>query len=147
MRTISIKKPGIEAMESHELKGKKVLTYEGKEMGKISDILIDKDLEVEGVLIHRGIIKKDIFVGKNYIQSIGKEGAILKITPPTEYEGMKVFDSTGKEIGTVKKVNTTPSNTVNIVIDRGLMKENLVVTNDSVQNIGENVILNIELEK
>ena len=123
---------------------KKVLSDSGREIGKISDIRIDPDsLEVAGISVKRGILARDMFVARRYIQSLGDQGAILKITPVTQYKGMKVFDLHGKEVGSVKEVRAVGStnNAVSLVVDRGITRKKLVIDKSDVMAIGESVLL------
>src|SRR3989344_4668104 len=105
-----MKKAGYRGIEgtvnAEDVKGSKVLTNQGKEIEKVVELRIDQDnFSLAGILVRRGIITEDLFVGSEYIKGISTEGIVLKMTPYTELVGMKVFDAHGKEIGKVKEVN------------------------------------------
>lgn len=139
-----------DTLRANELSGKKVLSSHGKEIGKIKEICIDKDSwDFRGIIVHRGIIEQDLYVGKNYIQDMGKDSVLLKVVPYTEYPSMRVIDSKGKEVGRVKKVHRAgkSNHTVSMIIDRGLGKKDLVIQEDEVSNIGETVVLNHPVEE
>ena len=87
-------------MEMKEILGKKVLTKEGTNIGKIRSIRIHPTkLTIEGIEVDTGLFKVDKYIGKNYIKTMTSQGAILKINPIEEIIGHQVFDSTGKSVG------------------------------------------------
>lgn len=86
--------------------GKKVLTNEGKKIGKIKGInLHPTDLTIEGIRVDTGMFDVNKYIDGSYIKSITYEGAVLKTTPVTEYRGLEVYDSLGKKIGKVTDVS------------------------------------------
>jgi len=129
----------------HELKGKKVMALNGKEVGKITEIRLDpKSLSLDGIEMDRGFFGLDTFIGRNYIESMSDEGAVLNMTPATDYKGLHVMDSTGKEIGKVKEVRTEghTNNITAIVVGTGLLNNDVVFTKSNVKSVGESIMLN-----
>lgn len=129
-----------------ELKGKKVLDSNGKEIGSIMEIRLDpKTLNLDGIEMDRGFFGTDTFIGRKYIASLSLEGGVLNMSPVTDYKGMKVFDSSGKEVGTVKEVRTTGStNEISaIVVGTGLLNNDSIFSKSDVQGVGESIMLNI----
>lgn len=133
----------------NEMKGKKVLALNGKEIGTIQEIRLDaKSMDLDGIEVDRGFFGKDTFIGKKYITSLSSEGAVLNMTPVSDYKGLKVFDSTGKEIGTVKEVRTEgETNTISaIVVGTGILSNDAVFSRSDVKGVGESIMLNITVD-
>ena len=65
----------------------------------------------------------------------------------TDYKGLKVFDSRGTDIGTVKEVQTDGNtNTISaIVVGKGILKNDVVFSKSDVKGIGEGVMLNVKV--
>lgn len=128
-----------------DIVGKKALDNRGKEVGTIKHVHIDPvNLTVEGISIKNGLFKEKDYIGKGYISYLSSEGAILSQTPLTEYIGMKVVDSAGKDIGKVKAVyRARKTNSVySLTINRGVLKDDLIVTDKLIGNVGDKIMLN-----
>jgi sporulation protein YlmC with PRC-barrel domain len=129
-----------------DLKGKKILDSNGKEVGTIMEIRLDpQTLSLDGIEMDRGFFGTDTFIGRKYIVSLSLEGGVLNMSPVTDYKGMKVFDSSGKEIGTVKEVRTNGStNDISaIVVGTGFLNNDSVFSKSDVKGVGESIMLNI----
>jgi sporulation protein YlmC with PRC-barrel domain len=124
--------------------GKKVLTKDGKNIGKIRTIRIDpKDLTIEGIEVDTGLFKIDQYFGKNYIKTITEQGAILKITPVDDIIGHMVYDSTGKSVGEIKSIKRSKKTNklLSITIYSDLYKEDIIIDADYIANCGVSCIL------
>lgn len=133
-----------EAPDIRDVLRKKVLTKDGKNIGKIRTIRIDpKDLTIEGIEVDTGIFKIDQYFGKNYIKTITEQGAILKITPVDDILGHTVFDSTGKSVGEIKSIKRSKKTNrlLSITMYSDLYKDNVTVDADYIASCGENCIL------
>ena len=127
-----------------EVLGKKVLTKDGKNIGKIRTVRIDpKDLTIEGIEVDTGLFKIDQYFGKNYIKTLTDQGAILKITPIDEIVGHTVYDSTGKNVGEIKSIKRSKKTNrlLSITIYSDLYKDNVTIDADYVASCGESCIL------
>lgn len=128
----------------HDLKGKKVMALNGKEVGKITELRLDpKSLNLDGLEMDRGFFGLDTFIGRNYIASLSIEGAVLNMTPVTDYKGLCVMDSTGKEVGKVKEVKTDghTNNISAIVVGTGMLNNDVVFSKSDVKSVGESIML------
>ncbi|MBI4044992.1 MAG: PRC-barrel domain-containing protein [Candidatus Diapherotrites archaeon] len=137
-------------IRADDLKGKRVLAKNGKEIGKISEIRLDPGtFSFTGIKVNRGLLELDAFIGKEYIDSVSADGAILNITPVTDYEGLKVFDSDGKPVGKVREIRRegNTNNISAIVVDRGILKNDVVLSKSDVKSVGESIILNVPIEE
>ena len=133
-----------EAPDIKEVIGKKVLTKDGKTIGKIRTIRIDpKDLTIEGIEVDTGLFKIDQYFGKNYIKTITEQGAILKITPVDDIVGHTVYDSTGKSVGEIKSIKRSKKTNrlLSITMYSDLYKDNITVDADYIASCGESCIL------
>ncbi len=136
-----------QTIESDHVKGKKVLANNGREIGSIKKVLIGtKSLQLEGLLVERGFFSPNLLIGREYIETLNERGAILKITPVTEYRGLKVFDADGKQIGRIRDIRTigATNNIAAIVVSRGWLSEDLVLPRNSIYSIGESVLLTVK---
>jgi sporulation protein YlmC with PRC-barrel domain len=124
--------------------GKKVLTKDGKNIGKIRSVRINPNkLSIEGIEVDTGLFKVDKYIGKNYIKTITEQGAILKITPIEEIIGLQVFDSTGKSIGEIKQIKRSKKTNklLSITVYSDLYKDNIVIDAHYISNCGNSCIL------
>jgi sporulation protein YlmC with PRC-barrel domain len=121
-----------------------VLAKDGSQIGRIFQIRTDpKDLSVQGIIANKGIFADDYYIGKDYIDRLNDEGAVLNIVPVQEFVGKKIFDYDGKKIGTVKRVKRKDktNDMFALVADRGINKEDLIISENVIREIGENVLL------
>jgi sporulation protein YlmC with PRC-barrel domain len=135
--------PFRDTIELSDLVGRKVLTKDGKEIGKVKSVHIHpRELTVEGIVIDPGFFDAYQFIGAGYIGSITEKGVVLNIHPVTEYVGLRVFDFTGKEIGKVKEVyRSKQTNTLlSILVDRS-GKEDVIIRADYIAAAGKNIVL------
>lgn len=133
------------SVRANEVVGKKVLARSGKKIGSVDTIYIDpQSLSIIGIKVNKGLLGVDQFIGSEYIKTMNDKGTVLNITPATEYLGMKVFDSRGKEIGKIKEVRRQGKTNVitSIVVDRGLLKKDLLLDRESIEIVGDGVMLN-----
>jgi len=130
--------------ETRDIIGKKVLTADGKNIGKIRSIRINpKKLTIEGIEIDTGLFKVDKYIGKNYIKLLSEQGAVLKITPVEDIVGLEVFDSTGKSVGEIKKIKRSKKTNklLSITMSSDLFDEDIVVDAHYISNCGKSCIL------
>ncbi|MBS3061719.1 MAG: PRC-barrel domain-containing protein [Candidatus Diapherotrites archaeon] len=133
-------------IKANDLKGTKVRAANGKEIGHVIGVRLDVNtFNLDGIEVDRGFFGKDTFIGRKYITSLSKEGAVLNMSPVSDYKGLKVFDSSGKEIGTVKEVRTNEqTNDISaIVVGTGFLKNDAVFSKSDVEEVGESIMLNV----
>lgn len=134
-----------ETVNVKKVLGQKVLTQDGKSIGKVKAIHIHpSELRIEGIKIDTGMFEPDHYIDKNYINSLTEHGAVLKITPVTEFVGLKVYDSIGRYVGKVKEINRSKltNKLISIKVDAEDSKEETVITSDYIAAIGDSVMLN-----
>ena len=132
------------APDIRDILGKKVLTKNGKNIGKIRTIRIDpKDLTIEGIEVDTGLFKIDQYFGKNYIKTLTEQGAILKITPVDDIVGLVVYDSTGKNVGKIKSIKRSKKTNklLSITMYSNLYKEDVTIDADYIASCGVSCIL------
>ena len=135
--------PFRDTIEVSQVVGKKVLTKDGKNIGKVKSVHIHpRELTLEGIVVDPGMFDAYQFIGAGYIGSITDEGVVLNIHPVTEYVGVKVFDFTGKEIGKVKEVyRSNQTNTLLSILVERSGKEDMVIRADYIAAAGKNIVL------
>ncbi len=136
--------PAENAQKAFELKGKKVLAANGKEIGKIKELFLNaQNFGLDGIVVEREPTELDAYIKSNHLEALNDDAVRVKITLPFEYRGERVFDSSGKEIGSVKEIVRTEGTNeiVSLVIDQGLAKQNVTVLRAAVQNIAEGIFL------
>ena len=137
-------------LKVNELKGKKVTGLDGKEIGSIIQIRLDRDsLNFDGIEMDRGFFGHDTFIGKDYIESMGNQGAVLNMNPAKDYKGLHVMDLNGKEVGTVKEIRTEShtNNISAIVVGTGLTSNDAVFSKSDVASVGKGILLNVAFDK
>lgn len=135
--------PFRDTMELSDLVGRKVLTKDGQNIGKVKSVHIHpKELTMEGIVIDPGFFDAYQFIGAGYIGSITDEGVVLNIHPVTEYVGVTVFDYTGKEIGKVKEVyRSKQTNTLLSMLVSRSGQEDVIIRADYIAAAGKNIVL------
>ncbi len=129
----------------NDLMGKQDLDNAGKDVGKIRGIRINpKTFALDGIEMDRGFFGINTFVGKNYIDSLSEKGAVLTMTPASDYKGLKVIDSVGNAVGKVKEVrlNGKTNDITAIVVGRGMTNNDVVFSKSDVHSVGEKIMLN-----
>jgi sporulation protein YlmC with PRC-barrel domain len=142
--------PYKETVNMQGILGRKVLAKDGKRLGKIKSIHIGpKSLTIEGIHVDTGMFNVDHYFGKNYIQVLNEDGAVLKINPVNELIGLTVYDSDGKEIGKVSAINRSKmtNRLLSIVVVNKEAKEGFSITADYIETIGENIMLKEPFDK
>ena len=137
-------------VKAYGLKGKKVRASNGKDIGTIMGLRFDpKTLFLDGIEIDRGFFGKDTFIGRNYITSLSTDGAVLNMSPVSDYKGLKVFDSSGREVGTVKEIRTSghTNNISAIVVGTGILKNDVIFSKSDIRGVGESIMLNVLVDE
>ena len=133
-----------QSVEVKNILGKKVLTQDGKNIGKIHSIRINpKKLTIEGIEVDTGLFKVDKYIGKNYIKTLTDQGAILKITPVDDIVGLQVFDSTGKSIGEIKAIKKSKKTNrlLSITMYSDIYKDDITIDSHYIENCGDSCLL------
>jgi sporulation protein YlmC with PRC-barrel domain len=132
-------------LKVNELSGKKVMGLDGKELGKIIQLRLNRDsLSFDGIEVDRGFFGTDTFIGKDYIESMSDQGAVLNMNPVKDYTGLNVMDLNGKKIGTVKEIRTDShtNNITAIVVGTGMLNNDVIFTKSDITSVGKNIMLN-----
>lgn len=127
---------------SDDIVGKDVIDSDGEFIGVVEMLHIDPlAVEVIGISIDKGFLKKGLVIGKDYIERVASHAVFLKIRPAYKLKGMQVFDSNGENIGIVVKVNLyEKKNELVSLVVRSFKKE-IVIPSEVIKNVGFNVLL------
>lgn len=126
--------PLSETVNVKEVLGEKVIAKNGKEIGTVKSVYIHpKNMTIEGIKVKKDLnvfLNEYEYIGKNYIERISSEGAMLRIVPITEYIGVPVIDAEGRKIGNVKELRRSnkTNNLTSIVVRSGWKNPTALVT-------------------
>ena len=116
-------------LDMQKLIGSHVLSRSGTIVGRVRSIHFHPEtLNLEGILVGRGIGMKKIYIGKRYIRTASHEGIILTMEPSLLIIGKKVLDKHGKVIGSVKSVHRkSQTNDVQSIVVSASFKKDLSI--------------------
>ncbi len=138
-------KPMEKTADTKEIIGQKVIAKDGGEIGKIYSVRLDPGKkEIEGIIANKGLFASDYYIGKDYIDRLNEEGAVLNIKPVEEFVDKEIFDSAGSKVGKVKEVKRVNSTNdlFAVIVNVGVGKDDLIIHENMVEEIGDNVLLN-----
>lgn len=130
------------SITSDDVLGKEVIDAKGEFLGVVESLFIDPEtVEVAGIAIDKGLLKKGLIIGKSYIKNIAPHAVFLNIQPAYNLKGMIVFDSEGKKIGAVREVQIhgTKNEIENLVVKSSLGE--ITIPAEYIKHIGDNVFL------
>lgn len=124
-----------------------VFSKNGQKIGKVKDIIFE-DFNIIGIIIAKAKIFNKMFIDKEYIDRFTDQGIILTINPVVLNVKKKVFDSDGRYLGRVKKVNrTSNSNSFeSLSVKKGIFSRQKLVYLKNIKVIEKNIILNTTLK-
>jgi len=133
------------SITSDDILGKEVIDKDGAIIGVAEKVFFDsKDLEFIGIAVDKGLLKKGVSIGKDYIARVGSYAVFLNISLAYEIRGRQVFDKEGAFVGKVKDIELKESENsiAAIIVTHGISK---ITRIDStyIETIGNNVILNL----
>jgi sporulation protein YlmC with PRC-barrel domain len=140
--------PFEKTVDMQSLIGKKVLSKDGKKIGKVKSFhLHPKDLTVEGFKVDPGWFEADHYIGGNYVDRITDEAIILSMVPVTEYVGLIVHDADGKKIGKISAINRSKKTNklLSVTVNSDHHDEDLQISSDYISAIGHSVMLKEKL--
>lgn len=132
------------AITSDDVLGKDVIDSEGEFIGVVEMLHLDPDaVEVVGITIDKGFLRKGLVIGKDYIERVAPHAVFLNIRPAFKLKGMRVFDSLGEEIGVVSRIilHEAKNQVEKIFVKSSAFKKELVIASELIKNIGYNVLL------
>ncbi len=120
--------------------GMDVLSSNGESAGTVKELITNEE-KIVGIIISG---KKTFFIEKRNFRLNKNNVIILKIDPIFIHIGKKVFDSQGKEIGSVSDISRKDNlnDFEHLVISRNLLSKNIKVPKVEVEVIGESIFLN-----
>jgi len=90
-------------------------------------------------------LRKGVSIGRSYIDRITSEVVFLKIEVVYEIKGMSVFDKFGSNVGAVSNISLVgdKNKIKEIYVKRGLLKMDLKIPEEFIEEIGSGVVLNV----
>jgi uncharacterized protein YrrD len=135
------------AITSDDILGKEVIDVDGRIIGIAEKIFIDSHkFNLIGIDIDKGVLKKGLTIGKNYIRKITPHAIFLNISVAYELKGMLVFDIDGAEVGKVIKVGLRGARNIikDITVRRGMFGS-LIIPRKHIDRIGGNIFLKVNV--
>ncbi|MBX4196004.1 PRC-barrel domain-containing protein [Candidatus Pacearchaeota archaeon] len=134
----------LNAITSDDVLGKEVIDMNGEFLGVVETLFIHpQNIEVIGIQIDKGFLRRGLLIGKDHIEKVTPHAVFLKIKPAVSVKGMKVFDSDGKDIGTVMglSVKQGTNEIDNLAVSSPFFKKKVNIAGDLIKFIGYNVFL------
>ena len=133
------------SITSDDILGKDVIDIDGSFIGTAEKVFFDKkDLEFIGIAVDKGILKKGLTIGRNYIKKIMDYAIFLNVSIAYEIRGMIVFDKNGKKVGIIKDLTLDESGlSIQELLVKTGMSSTLKIKAESIGMVGNNVILKI----
>ena len=134
-------------LTSDDLLGKEVIDESGLSIGVSEKVFIDQNLNFIGISVDKGLLKRGLTIGKDYIERVAPYAIFLKIRVAYEMKGMDVFDSPGKKVGKVKEVELIGNKNAikSLIVSSGFKSLNILP--EFIDRIGYNVLLNVSVDE
>ncbi|MDV6235385.1 PRC-barrel domain-containing protein [Leptospira ellisii] len=130
---------------SDDILGKEALDPEGQVLGVVVKLHIDRiEKRIIGITIDQGFMKPDLFVGIDYVRTLGVDAILLDVVPHEKYKGLKVLNSDGSELGTVEETVSENGKLEFLIVKTSLnplSKERTKIPVSKIQEIGDKVLL------
>ncbi|AOP35258.1 hypothetical protein A0128_16260 [Leptospira tipperaryensis] len=130
---------------SDDILGKEALDPEGQILGVVVKLHIDRvEKRITGITIDQGFMKPDLFVGIDFVRTLGVDAILLNTIPFEKYKGLKVLNSDGSEEGVVEEVISKNGKLEFLLVKTSLnplSKERKKIPASKVQEIGDKILL------
>ncbi len=141
------------AITSDDILGKEVIDSEGEIIGVVEKVLIDpENFDMIGIEIDKGFLKRGLVIGRSYMDRITEYALFLNTKVLYQIKGMSVFDSSGKLIGKVTRVNMVGKRNKikEIVVSGGFISRaagrDIIIPAVKIKRIEHNVLLDVKME-
>lgn len=130
---------------SDDILGKEALDPEGQVLGVVVKLHIDRiEKKITGITIDQGFMKPDLFVGIDYVKTLGVDAILLNTIPFEKYKGLKVLNSDGSENGVVEDVISKNGKLEFLIVKTSinpLSKDRNKIPASKIQEIGDKILL------
>ncbi|MBM9579207.1 PRC-barrel domain-containing protein [Leptospira sp. 201903070] len=130
---------------SDDILGKEALDPEGQILGVVVKLHIDRnEKKITGITIDQGFMKPDLFVGIDFVRTLGVDAILLNTIPFEKYKGLKVLNSDGSEAGIVEEVISKNGKLEFLLVKTSLgplSKERTKIPSSKIQEIGDKILL------
>lgn len=131
--------------------GARVISKNGEIVGKIKGIRVSSGkMSVEGFVVSCGGLRRDLYIGRSYVERFSDESFILNIDLSILLNGKVVVTSDGKKVGQVYRVvRKENTNEIDRLIVRSFLIMRFSIVPDNIKYIGDSIILkpNYEVKK
>ena len=129
---------------SDDILGKDVIDSDGDIIGVSSKLHIDaRTKQIVGITVDEGFMKPDLYVGLEYVKTLGVDSLLLKTSPKAKTRGLNVLDSRGRKVGVVDDViSVGKSNRFKaIVVKETAFSKPFTIKSKLIKEVGYSVIL------
>ncbi len=130
---------------SDDILGKEALDPEGQILGVVVKLHIDRvEKRITGITIDQGFMKPDLFVGIDFVRTLGVDAILLNTIPFEKYKGLKVLNSDGSEAGFVEEAVSKNGKLEFLLVKTSLnplSKERKKIPAAKIQEIGDKILL------
>ena len=132
-----------DTLQTKQLIGKEIRSRDGSVVGKVYSLMIDPhDLSVQGITAYKGMFASDYYIGKEYIESITKDGIMLNIVPKQYFKDKAIIDAGGRHVGTVRHIETIDaSNDLFRMMISDRQDKDMTINEHLIDEIGEEILL------
>ncbi len=133
-------------INSNKLRKIPVITKSGEIIGRVKAVRMNK-FSVEGIQVSRPwSFFSSTFIDKSLIKVFNQNEAVLNINPVTALKGLAVYDTSGRRLGTVRKIirEGNSNNFKSLVVKNRFYSRAILIEKDKIDIMKKNIILNID---
>lgn|GEM_PF-1959446 len=132
-------------VNSRRLKKIVVISKSGEIVGKIREVRM-KGFSVEGLVISSGILSVPVFIDRQFIKVFNQNEVLLAINPITTLRGLSVYDTSGRNLGKVRKIlrQDNRNEFTSLVVRNKFYSRAVLIPKDKIDIMKKNIILNID---
>lgn len=135
---------------SDDILGKDVIDSDGDIIGVCSKIHVDqRNKQIVGITIDQGFMKPDLYVGLEYVKTLGVDSLLLTTSPKAKIKGLKVLDNYGKKIGFVDEVLSIgrTNRFKGVKVKKNAFSPPITIKSKHIKEVGYSVILKEDWDK
>jgi sporulation protein YlmC with PRC-barrel domain len=134
-----------ELISSRRLKNIVVISKSGEIIGKVREVRM-KDFKVEGIILVKHLNLSPEFIDRSFIKVFTQNEVLLNINPVTTLKGLSVYDSSGRELGKVRKIlrADNKNNFTSLVVKHRFYSRPILIPKDKIDVMKKNIVLNID---
>jgi len=127
---------------SDDILGREAVDIEGAILGIVTKVHINQESKkLVGLTVDQGFMKPELFIGLSYVKKFGVDAVFLNKVPTDKFRGLDVFTSKGNLVGKVKNVNAKRHKVQEIIVTKGVLGKEFIISASDIETISTSVIL------